>query len=88
MQREKAYFNWSTDKASALALYYVLNEQRYDVQYLLTSVNGHHHRLVRSLRRELFLAISRYKKRLLKRSLLPGLLLNHHSNNRVTRWSL
>lgn len=54
MQREKAFFNWSTGKDSALALYYILKEQSYDVQYLLTSVNAHHDRVsMHGLRREL-----------------------------------
>lgn len=54
MQREKAYFNWSTGEDSALALYYMLQEQSYDVQYLLTFVNAHHDRVsMHGLRREL-----------------------------------
>lgn len=37
--REKAVFNWSGGKDSALALYKVLQEQEYEVVALLTTVN-------------------------------------------------
>jgi uncharacterized protein (TIGR00290 family) len=54
MQQPKMYFNWSSGKDSALALYSLLQEQRFDVQYLLTSVNAHHDRVsMHGLRREL-----------------------------------
>lgn len=54
MERRKAYLNWSSGKDSALALYYLLQEQRYDVQHLLTSINTHHDRVsMHGLRREL-----------------------------------
>lgn len=36
---KKAYFNWSTGKDSALALYKILNEKNYDVGTLVTTVN-------------------------------------------------
>lgn len=56
MQREKTYFNWSSGKDSALALYYMLQAQRHDVQYLLTSINTHHDRVsMHGLRRELLI---------------------------------
>ncbi|XOV67407.1 MAG: diphthine--ammonia ligase [Fluviicola sp.] len=35
----KTYFNWSTGKDSALALHYLLKDDRYDIAQLLTSVN-------------------------------------------------
>jgi uncharacterized protein (TIGR00290 family) len=38
-QRKKAVFNWSGGKDSALALYKTLQENVYDVAYLLTTVN-------------------------------------------------
>lgn len=37
--KEKAVFNWSGGKDSALALYKVLLEDRYEVVALLTTVN-------------------------------------------------
>ncbi len=36
---KKAYFNWSTGKDSALALYKILKENNYDVNTLVTTVN-------------------------------------------------
>lgn len=54
MHPEKTYFNWSSGKDSALALYYLLQNKQYDVKYLLTSVNAHHDRVsMHGLRREL-----------------------------------
>jgi uncharacterized protein (TIGR00290 family) len=50
----KTYFNWSSGKDSALALYYLLREKKYQVQHLITSVNAHHNRVsMHGLRREL-----------------------------------
>ncbi len=37
--KEKAYFNWSSGKDSALALYLALDSGRFDVKALLTTVN-------------------------------------------------
>jgi uncharacterized protein (TIGR00290 family) len=45
MNKHKTYFNWSTGKDSALALHYLLQNQHYSVEYLLTSVNSHHDRV-------------------------------------------
>lgn len=45
MQKLKTYFNWSTGKDSALALYYLLQDKNYDVAHLLTSVNKQHDRV-------------------------------------------
>lgn len=51
----KTYFNWSTGKDSALALYYLLRDQNYSVEHLLTSINAHHDRVsMHGLRRKLF----------------------------------
>ncbi|MEO6232796.1 MAG: diphthine--ammonia ligase [Ferruginibacter sp.] len=41
----KAYMNWSGGKDSALALYYILQEGKYAVEQLLTSVNSVHDRV-------------------------------------------
>jgi uncharacterized protein (TIGR00290 family) len=50
----KTYFNWSSGKDSALALYYLLREKKYQVQHLITSINAHHNRVsMHGLRREL-----------------------------------
>jgi uncharacterized protein (TIGR00290 family) len=52
----KTYFNWSTGKDSAFALYYLLQNQDYQVIHLLTAVNNHHDRVsMHGLRRELML---------------------------------
>lgn len=45
--------NWSGGKDSALALYKILQENEYDVKYLLTSVNSHWQRVsMHGVRRE------------------------------------
>ncbi|MCO6149534.1 diphthine--ammonia ligase [Flavobacterium sp. NRK1] len=50
----KTYFNWSSGKDSALALYYLLQDKNYSVDYLLTSVNSHYNRVsMHGLRKEL-----------------------------------
>ena len=50
----KTYFNWSTGKDSALALYYLLQNKNFNVAHLLTSVNKQHNRVsMHGLRREL-----------------------------------
>jgi len=50
----KTYFNWSTGKDSALALYYLLHDSNYSVEQLLTSVNSHYERVsMHGLRKEL-----------------------------------
>lgn len=45
MRKLKTYFNWSTGKDSALALYYLMQDENYSVDYLLTSVNAHYQRV-------------------------------------------
>lgn len=50
----KTYFNWSTGKDSALALYYLLQDSDYSVERLFTSVNSHYDRVsMHGLRKEL-----------------------------------
>lgn len=44
MSSPKTYFNWSSGKDSALALYY-LQQQKEPVAQLLTSINAHHDRV-------------------------------------------
>lgn len=41
----KTYFNWSSGKDSALALYYLLRGGQYQVSKLLTTVNSHYNRV-------------------------------------------
>ena len=42
---DKAYFNWSGGKDSSLALYYILQQKKYSVNLLLTSINAVHNRI-------------------------------------------
>lgn len=54
MDQKKLYFNWSTGKDSALALYYLMQQDTWKVDHLLTTVNGHLNRVtMHGLRREL-----------------------------------
>ena len=41
----KAFFNWSGGKDSALALYKILQSKQYNIQCLLTNVNATHERI-------------------------------------------
>ncbi len=41
----KTYFNWSTGKDSALALYYLLQDVNYSIDVLVTTVNSHYNRV-------------------------------------------
>ena len=43
--KQKTYFNWSSGKDSALALYYLLREGNTSINLLLTTVNGHYGRV-------------------------------------------
>ncbi|WP_147676079.1 adenine nucleotide alpha hydrolase [Algibacter pacificus] len=57
MQKHKTYFNWSSGKDSALALYYLLQDTNYSVEQLITTVNSHYNRVsMHGLRKELLLA--------------------------------
>lgn len=50
----RTYFNWSSGKDSALALYYLLNNPEFKVEYLLTSINASVDRVsMHGVRREL-----------------------------------
>lgn len=54
MKQHQTYFNWSTGKDSALALHQLLNDERFSVEHLVTSVNAHHDRVsMHGVRREL-----------------------------------
>jgi len=41
----KTYFNWSTGKDSSLALYYLLQDNSYSIDTLVTTVNSHYNRV-------------------------------------------
>ena len=45
MQKIKSIFCWSGGKDSALCLYEILKEQKFDVKYLLTTLNGNFKRV-------------------------------------------
>jgi uncharacterized protein (TIGR00290 family) len=52
--KHKAYMNWSGGKDSSLCLHYILQDARYSVDCLLTSVNAAHNRIsMHGVRREL-----------------------------------
>jgi uncharacterized protein (TIGR00290 family) len=52
-----AYFNWSGGKDSTLALYRVLREKKFDIRYLLTTLNQEADRIsMHGVRSELLLA--------------------------------
>ncbi|EDP70192.1 hypothetical protein FBALC1_11682 [Flavobacteriales bacterium ALC-1] len=57
MSKLKTYFNWSSGKDSALALYKLLQDDTYSVDELITTVNSHYNRVsMHGLRKELLLA--------------------------------
>lgn len=43
--KHKAIFNWSGGKDSSLSLYHIRQQQEYDIQWLLTSVNQEYNRV-------------------------------------------
>ncbi|MFI1771554.1 ATP-binding protein [Thalassobellus citreus] len=57
MKKHKTYFNWSSGKDSALALHHLLQDERYSIDELITTVNSHYNRVsMHGLRKELLLA--------------------------------
>lgn len=57
MNKHKTYFNWSSGKDSALALYHLLQDKRYAVDELITTINSHYNRVsMHGLRQELLIA--------------------------------
>ncbi|MFD1615254.1 Dph6-related ATP pyrophosphatase [Gelatiniphilus marinus] len=57
MIKHKTYFNWSSGKDSALALYHLLQDERYAVDELITTINSHYNRVsMHGLRQELLVA--------------------------------
>ncbi len=56
MNKHKTYFNWSTGKDSALALFHLLQDKRFSVDELITTVNSHYNRVsMHGLRKELLI---------------------------------
>lgn len=54
MNKHKTYFNWSSGKDSALALYHLLQDEKYTVDELITTINTHYNRVsMHGLRKEL-----------------------------------
>ncbi|MCB2197752.1 MAG: diphthine--ammonia ligase [Bacteroidetes bacterium] len=43
--KHKSLFNWSGGKDSSLCLYHSLRDERFDIQYLLTTINGKNKRI-------------------------------------------
>ena len=57
LNKNKTYFNWSSGKDSALALYHLLQDENYQVDALITTVNSHYNRVsMHGLRKELLIA--------------------------------
>ncbi|MEP3838449.1 MAG: diphthine--ammonia ligase [Algibacter sp.] len=57
MKKQKTYFNWSSGKDSALALYYLLQDKGFTVNELITTVNSYYNRVsMHGLRKELLIA--------------------------------
>lgn len=57
LEKNKTYFNWSSGKDSALALYHLLKDERYTVDELITTINSHYNRVsMHGLRKELLKA--------------------------------
>ena len=57
MNKYKTYFNWSSGKDSALALHHLLQDERYAIDELITTVNSHYNRVsMHGLRKELLIA--------------------------------
>ncbi|WP_067148478.1 Dph6-related ATP pyrophosphatase [Pseudotamlana agarivorans] len=57
MNTHKIYFNWSSGKDSALALYHLLQDENYAIDALITTVNSHYNRVsMHGLRKELLQA--------------------------------
>lgn len=56
MAAKKTYFNWSSGKDASMALYQMIQNDQFNIDKLLTSVNAHHDRVsMHGLRRELLI---------------------------------
>lgn len=57
MNKTKAIFNWSGGKDSALALYHILKEEKFDIEALMTTINAKYNRIsMHGVRKELLFA--------------------------------
>lgn len=57
MKKHKTYFNWSSGKDSALALYHLLQDEHYAIEELITTLNSHYNRVsMHGLKKELLVA--------------------------------
>ncbi|WP_242085133.1 adenine nucleotide alpha hydrolase [Aestuariivivens sediminis] len=57
MNKFKTYFNWSSGKDSAIALFYLLQDARFSIEKLITTINSHYDRVsMHGLRTELLVA--------------------------------
>lgn len=57
MNKIKAIFNWSGGKDSALALYHILKEEKFDIEALMTTVHAKYNRIsMHGVRNELLYA--------------------------------
>ncbi|MFD1294043.1 diphthine--ammonia ligase [Lutibacter holmesii] len=72
MKQHKAIFNWSGGKDSALALYHILNDEKFDVTQLVTTVNSKFNRIsMHGVRNELLTAQGKEIGLPIQRILLP-----------------
>ncbi|GGK51052.1 MULTISPECIES: diphthine--ammonia ligase [Flavobacteriaceae] len=72
MEQHKAIFNWSSGKDSALALYHVLQEKKFEITNLVTTVNSKYDRIsMHGVRNELLTAQGKEIGIPIKRILLP-----------------
>jgi uncharacterized protein (TIGR00290 family) len=72
MKKQKAIFNWSGGKDSALALYHVLKDGEFDITQLVTTVNSKYDRIsMHGVRNELLTAQGLEIGLPIKRILLP-----------------
>ena len=56
MAAKKTYFNWSSGKDASMALHQMMQNDQFNIDKLLTSVNAHHDRVsMHGLRRELLI---------------------------------
>ena len=56
MSAKKTYFNWSSGKDASMALHQMMQDDQFNIDKLLTSVNTHHGRVsMHGLRRELLI---------------------------------
>lgn len=73
MQKQKAIFNWSGGKDSALALYTIQKEAQFEISTLVTTVNSAFDRIsMHGVRRELLMAQAQTLNLPVKEILLPA----------------